>query len=272
MHWIFLTKDIKLTKQKFKFGDHYPIEKTWRRSVHYPFALLKSYILHQPCKAIGIGLDTSRVSRNASGQIVYNEQCTRKSVLLCYYDVSRDRREPRVLFSIRLLCSSRMASTQARAAICNRSTVNRRGPLWVAVHVVERSVNYGSPPQHDLRWKLASCNSYACRPASFCRRLLRVSRAPRACCRQLSIHFPEDRARCREPAPSVNERSFPARPGTGSTETTQGMGRAAAKMYTVTGTSIPAELLRPTSAIHHFPTHAARTGAVERSDERLNKL
>ena len=40
--------------------------------MHYPFALLKSYILHQPCKAIGIGLDTSRVGRNASGQIVYN--------------------------------------------------------------------------------------------------------------------------------------------------------------------------------------------------------
>ena len=63
---------LQLTKQKFKFGDHSPIENTWRRSVHYPFALLKSYILHQPCKAIGIGLDTSRVGRNASGQIVYN--------------------------------------------------------------------------------------------------------------------------------------------------------------------------------------------------------
>ena len=57
-----------------------------------------------------------------------------------------------------------------------------------------------------------------------------------------------------------------------STETTQGMGRVAAKMYTVTGSSMTAELLHPTTVIHHFPTHAARTGAVERSDERLNKL
>ena len=50
------------------------------------------------------------------------------------------------------------------------------------------------------------------------------------------------------------------------------MGRVAAKMYTVTGTSMPAEMLRPTTVIHHFPTHAARTGAVERSDERLNTV
>lgn len=63
---------LQLTKQKFKFGDYSPIENTWRRSAHYPFSLLKSFILHQPCKAIGIGLDTSRIARNASGQIVYN--------------------------------------------------------------------------------------------------------------------------------------------------------------------------------------------------------
>jgi hypothetical protein len=63
---------LQLTKQKYKFGDHAPIENAWRRSVHYPFALLKSYILHQPNKAIGIGLDVSRTKRNASGQIVYN--------------------------------------------------------------------------------------------------------------------------------------------------------------------------------------------------------
>ena len=107
---------------------------------------------------------------------------------------------------------------------------NRRGPLWGACSVVERSVNYGSLEPRKSCKVSASCNSYACRPASFCRRLLRVSRAPRACCRQLSIHFPEDRARCREPAPSVNERSFPARPGTGGTESTQTMGRVAAEM------------------------------------------
>ena len=52
------------------------------------------------------------------------------------------------------------------------------------------------------------------------------------------------------------------------------MGKAAAEMRSVTGASMPAELLRPTTAIHHFATHAARSAAylvciaVERSDER----
>ena len=41
---------------------------------------------------------------------------------------------------------------------------------------------------------------------------------------------------------------------------------------------MPAELLRQTSAIHRFPTHAARTAriwpyiTVQRSDERLNGI
>ena len=54
------------------------------------------------------------------------------------------------------------------------------------------------------------------------------------------------------------------------------MGKVAAEMCTVMGASTPAELPRPTAAIHHFQTHAARTqriclkNYVERSDERLN--
>ena len=39
------------------------------------------------------------------------------------------------------------------------------------------------------------------------------------------------------------------------------MGKVAAEMCSVTGASMPAELLRQTTVIHHFPTHAARTGA-----------
>ena len=56
------------------------------------------------------------------------------------------------------------------------------------------------------------------------------------------------------------------------------MGKVAAEMCSVTGASMPAELLRQTSVIHRFPTHAARTAriwpymTVERSDERLNIL
>ena len=67
-------KDVQLqtTIDKFKFGDHAPIENAWRRSSDYPFALLKSYILHQPSKIIGTGWDTSRVSKNSADEIVYS--------------------------------------------------------------------------------------------------------------------------------------------------------------------------------------------------------
>ena len=90
--------------------------------------------------------------------------------------------------------------------------------------------------------------------------------------------FSEKRARSRAPAPPVDERSFPARPGTGGTESTQAMGKVAAEMCTVTGTSMTDELLRPITVNHHFATHAARTKrvcvwpciSVERSEERLN--
>ena len=129
-------------------------------------------------------------------------------------------------------------------------------------------------PQLHLR-----STSYACRPAAFCRRLLCVSRAPWACFSQLSINFPEDSARCREPASSVNERSLPARPATGGTESTRATGKVAAELRAMTRTNMPAELLRPVTSNHPFLTHAARTRrcgvllwerAVERSEERLN--
>ena len=62
---------LNLTKEKYKFGDHSPVETAWRRSSDYPFAILKSYMLHQPAKVIGLGWDTSRIRRNDAGQIVY---------------------------------------------------------------------------------------------------------------------------------------------------------------------------------------------------------
>ena len=63
---------LNLTKEKYKFGDHSPVETAWRRSSDYPFAILKSYMLHQPAKLIGLGWDTSRITRNDAGQIVYS--------------------------------------------------------------------------------------------------------------------------------------------------------------------------------------------------------
>ena len=55
---------------------------------------------------------------------------------------------------------------------------------------------------------------------------------------------------------------IPARPATGGAESTQTMGKVAAEMCTATGTSTPAELLRPATVIHHFATQAARTPYV----------
>ena len=63
---------LNLTKSKYAFGDHSPVETAWRRSSDYPFAILKAFLLHQPAKVIGIGWDTSRVKRNDAGQIVYS--------------------------------------------------------------------------------------------------------------------------------------------------------------------------------------------------------
>ena len=57
----------------FKFGDHSPVETAWRRSSEYPFAILKSWLIHQPSKVMGIGFDLSRIQKNLAGQYVYTD-------------------------------------------------------------------------------------------------------------------------------------------------------------------------------------------------------
>ena len=120
-------------------------------------------------------------------------------------------------------------------------------------------------------------NSRSDRPAAFRHRAACVSHSLWTCLTHSTSSFSERRARSRAPAPSVNERSIPARPATGGTESTQAMGKVVAEMCTVAKTSISAELLRTITVIHHFATHAARTQriwpctSVERSEERLNK-
>ena len=59
------------TKTVFKFGDEAPVETAWRRSSEFPYALLKSWVLNQPSKIIGLGFDRYRSVRNAAGQLVY---------------------------------------------------------------------------------------------------------------------------------------------------------------------------------------------------------
>ena len=61
------------TSNSFKFGDESPTETAWRRSSEYPFALIKSWMLNQPAKVIGLGFDLSRTIKNLSGQNVYKD-------------------------------------------------------------------------------------------------------------------------------------------------------------------------------------------------------
>ena len=58
----------------FVFGDEAPVETAWRRSSDYPFSVITSWLLNQPAKVMALGFDLSRVSRNAAGQLVYNNQ------------------------------------------------------------------------------------------------------------------------------------------------------------------------------------------------------
>jgi len=59
--------------KNFIFGDHSPVESTWRRSSDFPFALLKAQILNRPAKTLGLFFDASRTRRDISNHIVYTE-------------------------------------------------------------------------------------------------------------------------------------------------------------------------------------------------------
>ena len=64
---------LQFTKLGFVFGDSSPAEYAWRKSSDYPFSIIKSWLLNQPAKVFGIGWDLSRISKNLSGQIVYDK-------------------------------------------------------------------------------------------------------------------------------------------------------------------------------------------------------
>ena len=59
------------SKQSYKFGDQAPVERAWRESSEYKFALLKAWTLLQPAKLLGIGFDISRIARDLAGNIIY---------------------------------------------------------------------------------------------------------------------------------------------------------------------------------------------------------
>jgi len=60
----------------FKFGDEAPTETAWRRSGEYPFSLIKSWVLNQPHKVMGLGFDTSRMIKSLSNQWIYKTSGT----------------------------------------------------------------------------------------------------------------------------------------------------------------------------------------------------
>lgn len=57
----------------FVFGDVGPVENAWRRSSHYAFSVIMSFILMNPAGTIGLLIDRSRVVRNKAGQLIYSE-------------------------------------------------------------------------------------------------------------------------------------------------------------------------------------------------------
>jgi hypothetical protein len=60
------------TRNKFKFGDHSPVESAWRKSSDYPFSLITAWMLNQPAKIFGIAFDISRIKKNLANQYVYD--------------------------------------------------------------------------------------------------------------------------------------------------------------------------------------------------------
>jgi hypothetical protein len=60
------------TRNKFKFGDHSPVESAWRKSSEYPFSLITAWMLNQPSYVCGIGFDLSRIKKNLANQYIYS--------------------------------------------------------------------------------------------------------------------------------------------------------------------------------------------------------
>ena len=54
----------------FVFGDEAPVETAWRRSSHYPFSLVRAWMLSQPAQYFGLAFDRSRIARNGAGALL----------------------------------------------------------------------------------------------------------------------------------------------------------------------------------------------------------
>ena len=63
--------DIQQASTDWAYGDWSPVESAWRHSAEYPFALVCSLFLNQPCRVMSTGFDRSRQQRGLAGDIVY---------------------------------------------------------------------------------------------------------------------------------------------------------------------------------------------------------
>jgi hypothetical protein len=60
-------------RSSWSFGDHGPVENTWRTSSFYPFAIQRLMFLTRPTEYCSLLFDTSRMVKNLAGQWVYND-------------------------------------------------------------------------------------------------------------------------------------------------------------------------------------------------------
>ena len=61
------------TAGDFVFGDVSPVESAWRRSSHYSYSMLITFMLLQPSRTFGTLLDRSRIVRNLANQLIYKD-------------------------------------------------------------------------------------------------------------------------------------------------------------------------------------------------------
>jgi hypothetical protein len=72
----------------WNFGDIGPVETAWRRSSLWPFAVQIMMALARPAKYCSLMFDTSRMSINSAGQIIYNKTFIDLTNLEIYSDIS----------------------------------------------------------------------------------------------------------------------------------------------------------------------------------------
>ena len=68
----------------FVFGDGSPVEHAWRSTSEYAFSLITAYVLNKPAEIFGKCFDRSRITRNESNQLVYensNQPIANKNVV-----------------------------------------------------------------------------------------------------------------------------------------------------------------------------------------------